>query len=383
MNENLILSMAKPYVENSAITYEQFNNIYDMLSLREQYAVSEILYRNGILLVDGEGLTEEETEERTEEETEEEEQIAEAADILETDGLLEDEPEEFQVLYDEGLFQDSHYAGEDENNLIINRNIKQSNEILCVLIQQGNKQAEQDLCLKNKKLVDKYVAAYQKRCGYRLDFDDLEQVGFMGLIKAAKKFEIQRSAFSTYAVWWIKQAISREITDNGYAIRLPAHMMEKIGKVTKMESLNMGLDRKDRIKKIAEDLSMTEESVEECLALRKNFMSYASLDTPIGDEEDTELGDLIPEEEVLSVEEIVMRSNLRDTLEEILSTLPYREQMVLRFRFGFEDGRARTLEEVGTEYMVSPERIRQIEVRALRKIRKPSRANKLKDFLEG
>lgn len=364
MNEDLILSMAQPYVENGSITYEQFDSIYDMLSLREQYTVSEILYRNGINLVDRE------------------EEIDGEAYILETDEQIEDDAEEFQVLYDEGLFQDRNYSNDDNYDLVINRNIKQSNEILCTLIQQGNKQAEQDLCVKHKRLVDKWVAAYQKRYGNRLDFDDLEQVGFIGLIKAAKKFEVQQgNAFSTYAVWWIKQTISREIMDNGYAIRIPVHMMEKISKVAKAESLYMSLNSKERMKKIAEELSMTEESVKECLILRKNYLSYASLDAPIGDEEDTELGDMIPEEDVLSVEEIVADRELRHTLENILSTLTYREQMVLRLRFGLDDCQARTLGEVGKEFNVTRERVRQIEAKALRKLRHPSRAKKVKDFL--
>lgn len=365
MNEDLILSMAQPYVENGSITYEQFDNIYDMLSRREQYKVSEILYRNGITLVDRE------------------DQIDGDEYILEAEEEIEDDAEEFQVLYDEGLFQDSDCSDDDNYDLVINRKIKQSNEILCILIQQGNKQAEQDLCVKNKRLVDKLVISYQKRYGNRLDFDDLEQVGFLGLIKAAKKFEVQQgNAFSTYAVWWIKQAISREIMDNGYAIRIPVHMMEKISKVAKVESLYMSLNSKERTTKIAEELSMTEESVRECLILRKNYLSYASLDAPIGDEEDTELVDMIPEEDVSSVEDIVTDRELRRTLEELLSTLTYREQLVLRLRFGLDDYQARTLGEVGEEFNVTRERIRQIQAKALRKLRHPSRAKRVKDFLD-
>lgn len=356
--------MAQPYVENSSITYEQFDRIYDMLSLKEQYRVAEILYKNGINLLD------------------KGEQSDGDAYILETDEEIEDDVEDFQVLYDEGLFQDNNYLDSDKNDIVINRNIKQSNEILCILIQEGNKQAEQDLCVKNKKLVDKCVIAYQKRYGNRLDFGDLEQVGFMGLIKAAKKFNVQQgNAFSTYAVWWIKQTISREIMDNGYAIRIPVHMMEKISKVAKVESLYMGLNIKERIKKISEDLSMTEETVKECLILRKNYLSYASLDTPIGDEEDMELGDMISEEGALSVEDIVIDRVLRYTIEDIISTLTEREQKILRLRFGLDDWRARTLEEVGAQFNVTRERVRQIEAKALRKLRHPSRANKIKDFL--
>lgn len=365
MNEDLILSMAQPSVKDGSITYEQFENIYDMLSLREQYTVLEILYRKGITLVD------------------ENEQIDEDTYILETDEVLdEDDIEEVPVLYDEGLFKDSHYLEDDEENPVVNRNIRQSNEILCTLIQQGNKQAAQDLCVKNKKLVDKYVVAYQKRYGNRLDFEDLEQVGFIGLIKAARKFEIhQGNAFSTYAVWWIKQAISREIMDNGYAIRIPVHKMERINKVTKVESLYIGLSIEERIKKISEVLYMSEEVVREYLILRNSFLSYASLNAPIGDEEDMELGEIIPEEDTLSVEDIVIDRELRRTLEVVMSTLTQREQKVLRLRFGLDDGRSRTLEEVGKQFNVTRERIRQIEAKALRKLRHPSRARKVKDYL--
>lgn len=366
MNEDLILSMVQPYVKDGSITYEQFDNIYDMLSLKEQYTVTDIFYRNGINLVD------------------EDEQIDEDTYILETDeDLDEGNAGEFQVLYDDGLFKDSYYSEDDENNLVINRNIKQSNEILCTLIQQGNKQAIQDLCVKNKRLVDKWVVAYQKRYGNRLDFEDLEQVGFMGMIKAAKKFEIhQGAAFSTYAVWWIKQAISREIMDNGYAIRIPVHMMERINKVARVEGMYIGLSIEERIEKISEELSIPKEAVRECLILRKNYLSYASLNAPIGDEEDTELGEMIPEVDIQSVEEIVADREMRRALEVVVSTLTQREQKVLRLRFGLDDGRARTLEEVGKQFNVTRERIRQIEAKALRKLRHPSRARKIKDYLD-
>ena len=360
MNEDLILSMARPYVKDASITYEQFESIYDMLSLKEQYTVTEILYRNGINLVDKDAY------------------------ILEMDEELDkDDIEEFQVLYDEGIFKDSHYWEDDEENLVVKRNIKQSNEILCTLVQQGNKQAIQDLCAKNKGLVDKCVVAYRKTYGNRLDFEDMEQVGFMGLIKAARRFEIhQGNAFSTYAVWWIKQAISREIMDNGFAIRIPVHMMERISKVTRVEELYIGLNIEERIKKISEELSIPEEAVRECLILRKNYLSYASLNVHIGNEEDTELVEMIPEEGILLVEDIVTGRDLRRALEDVMSTLTQKEQKILRLRFGLDDGRARTLEEVGKQFNVTRERIRQIEAKALRKLRHPSRARKIKDYLD-
>lgn len=365
MKEDLILSMVQPYVKDGSITYEQFDVIYDMLSLKEQYAVSEILYKNGIYLVD------------------EEEQIDEEAYIIEKDEELDgDYKEEIPILYDEELFKDSHYLDDDKENLVVSKDIKQSNEILCTLIQQGNRQAVQDLCVKNKRLVDKYVVAYQKKYGNRLDFEDLEQVGFMGLIKAANKFELhQGNVFSTYAVFWIKQAISREIMDNGYAIRIPVHMMERINKVVRVENRYIDLSIEERIKKVSEGLAMSEEAVRECLILRKNYLSYASLNAPVGDQEDTELGEMILEASVLSVEDTVIDRELRCALEDVMSTLTQKEQKILRLRFGMDDGHAKTLEEVGKQFNVTRERIRQIEAKALRKLRHPSRVEKIKDYL--
>ena len=220
MNEHLILSMAEPYVKDGSITYDQFENIYSMLSLREKYDVTEILYKNGIDLIG-------------EEEQADKDSFILDADI-EDDEIEEDSTEtgdEFSILYDTGLFKDSNFNPELPETLVVNRNVKQSNEILCTLIKQGNMQATQDLCVKNQRLVAKYAAAYSKKFKHHLDFEDLEQVGFLGLIKAAQKFDIKLGySFSTYAVWWIKHAISREIMDNGFAIRIPVHMMERINK---------------------------------------------------------------------------------------------------------------------------------------------------------
>lgn len=166
MNEDIILSMVSPYVKDGAITYDQFNGLFSILSIKEQYSVVEVLYKSGINLID--------------------EQIDEESFILETDeDTVSDE--EFQILYDESIFKDK---GISEEIIVTHKVVNQSNENLCVLIQQGNRQAVQDLCIKNKRLVDKYVMAYQKRFGNRLDFDDLEQVGFIGLIKAANRFNI-------------------------------------------------------------------------------------------------------------------------------------------------------------------------------------------------
>ena len=204
MDEELILRMASPYIKDNTLLYYEFDNIYSMLSRKEQYKTSDILEKNGIKLVDTESIS----------------------DFDQDEDFEVDEDFEFEILYDEEIFKDN-----ESSEYVSVNNVRQENEILCHLIQEGNKQAIQDLCVKNRKLVDKYVIKFQKSHPNRLDFEDLEQVGFIGLIKAAKKFDLKKDvAFSTYAVWWIRQSISREIMDNGYPIRIPVHMMEKLPK---------------------------------------------------------------------------------------------------------------------------------------------------------
>lgn len=357
MNEEIILSMVSPYVKDGSITYDQFDRLFSILSIKEQYMVVDLLYAKGINLVD--------------------KQVNEDEFVLE---VYNDENEEFEILYDESVFKDQGVSNEI---ICTNTVVKQSNENLCVLIQQGNRQAVQDLCVKNKRLVDKYVLKYQKRYGNRLDFEDLEQVGFIGLIKAAQKFDtVQGTAFSTYAVFWIKQSISREIMDNGYAIRIPVHMMERINKVIAIDNQlgSNGLNIKERIAGISNEMGLSEEEVRECLILKKNYLIYASLDSPVGEEEESVLGEMLPDSETFSVEELAEANILKELLKTCLDTLKEREQKVIRLRFGLDDGHARTLEEIGKEFGVTRERIRQIEAKALRKLGHPSRSRRLKDF---
>ena len=267
----------------------------------------------------------------------------------------------------------------------VNHNIKQSNEILCSLIQEGNRQAVQDLCIKNKRLVDKYVIAYTKRYGNQLDFEDLEQVGFLGLIKAAKRFSIkQGTAFSTYAVFWIKQSISREIMNNGYVIRIPVHMMERINKVVVIDNrlAGAGINFHDRITQIADELLLSEDNVRECLTLKKNYLTYTSLDMPIGEDEGSELGEFIPNENAESIEDIIIKMALRDELGEIMKILTYREREVIELRYGWNDEKNRTLEEIGEQFGVTRERIRQIEAKAIRKLMNSYKARSIREFLE-
>lgn len=372
MNEEIILSMARPYVKDGSITYVEFEALYNMLSIREQYSVTNILYKNGIEIVDDSNIYGDE--------------------LFDIDNIEYDDAEkdfysnEFEIAYDESLFKDEGVSEAEVANLRVNYNVKQSNEILCSLIQSGNRQACQDLCVKNKRLVDKYVVTYQKKYGHKLDFEDLEQVGYIGLIKAARKFNVdQGTSFTTYAVHWIKQMISREIMDNGYTIRIPVHMMERINKVIAMDQkyINDGIETFDRIAKIANDLSLNIDAIRECIIFKSNYLSSTSLNLPVGVEEETELGELIPELDVPSVEEIVTEKALRESIKKVLNDLSDKEKKILTLRFGLEDGVSRTLEDVGRNYGVTRERIRQIEAKALRKLKQPTRAKLLIDYYYG
>lgn len=361
LRNDIILQMIKPYVRNKSITYDDFDKLFNFLSINEQYEVENILCLNGIKLMDAN------------------------VEIADTNLNIRNEDysnEEFESLYEDLFFKDTGFS-KDDDILTISKDIKQSNEVLCGLIQQGNKQAAQDLCIKNKRLVDKYVVLYIKKYGNRLDFEDLEQVGYMGLMKAAKKFDIsQGNAFSTYAVFWIKQAISREIMDNGYAIRIPVHMMEKINKVIAIDSFfeSKGFCLIERIRLISNELNLTQDEVKQCIVLKNNFVKYASLNSLVGEGE-MELGELLPAEETVQTEEIVFKIILREQLKEVLGILTKREQKILILRFGLADNKERTLEEVGRQFNVTRERIRQIEEKALRKLRVSFHSKKLKDYL--
>ena len=358
MNEDIILRLVKPYVKDSAITYGEFNKLFSILSRKEQYTVCDILFNNGIDLVDS--------------------HPADDAIILDIDELSEDLfVDDLQIQYDESPFMDKISDNSDfERTVVLNTHVRQSNEILCGLIQQGNQQASQDLCSKNHRLVIKYAIAYEKRYANRLDLEDLEQAGFMGLIKAAQKFDLGLDvAFSTYAVYWIKQAIAREIMEHGYNIKIPVHMMERINKVVAIDNqlADENVQESERISYIADKLSISENNVREAISIKNNYLLCASLDAPIGEDQDSTLGDFIPMDEAFSAEQIVLDKALREELEIAIATLEPREQVIIKLRFGLYDDRPRTLEEIGAALGVTRERIRQIEERALRRLRNRSR----------
>ncbi len=346
--------------EKGMLTYHEIEDAFERVDITPEQIekVYEALEKLGIEIVADN--IEEEFEDIPFIETEEEEE--EEVDITIPEGISIDDPVR---MYLKEIGKVPLLSSDDEIEL-------------AKRMELGDEEAKKRLAEANLRLV---VSIAKRYVGRGMLFLDLIQEGNLGLIKAVEKFDFRKGfKFSTYATWWIRQAITRAIADQARTIRIPVHMVETINKLIRVSrQLLQELGRDPTPEEIAKEMGMSEDKVRDIMKISQEPVS---LETPIGEEEDSHLGDFIPDEDAPAPAESAAFTLLKEQLIDVLDTLTPREEKVLRLRFGLDDGRARTLEEVGREFNVTRERIRQIEAKALRKLRHPSRSKKLKDFLD-
>ena len=359
---NQLLELAKK--EKNVLMQDEINNYFKDMDLTPDKieGIFEYLEKNGIEILK---ITEENDVDDDiilEIESDEEEEDLENIDLTVPDGISIEDPVR---MYLKEIGKVPLLSAEEEVDL-------------AKRMELGDEEAKKRLAEANLRLV---VSIAKRYVGRGMLFLDLIQEGNLGLIKAVEKFDYTKGyKFSTYATWWIRQAITRAIADQARTIRIPVHMVETINKLIRVQrQLLQELGREPHPEEIAEEMKLPVERVRE---IQKISQEPVSLETPIGEEEDSHLGDFIQDENVPVPADAAAFTLLKEQLTEVLNTLTEREQKVLRLRFGLDDGRARTLEEVGTEFDVTRERIRQIEAKALRKLRHPSRSRKLKDYLD-
>ncbi len=351
--KNAIKDLLEKGKKKGMLTYKEITDALEEIELEpaQMDAIYENIESIGIEIV---GNMEEELEAIKEEETE--------IDLTIPEGIALDDPVR---MYLKEIGKVPLLSAEEEHEL-------------AQKMSEGDEEAKKMLSEANLRLV---VSIAKRYVGRGMLFLDLIQEGNLGLIKAVEKFDYQKGyKFSTYATWWIRQAITRAIADQARTIRIPVHMVETINKLIRISrQLLQELGRDPYPEEIAKEMNLSIDKVRE---IQKIAQEPVSLETPIGEEEDSHLGDFIPDDDAPAPAEAASFSLLKEQLTTVLSTLTPREEKVLRLRFGLDDGRARTLEEVGKEFEVTRERIRQIEAKALRKLRHPSRSKKLKDYLD-
>lgn len=354
-NENVILNMVAPYTADNTLTFDAFDKLFSMLSGDEQDMVTDVLAAHGIALVDAD------------------------------DDMTMAFATEFTV-------DGSVFGGNDPRVYtgVMKNGNGRMNELLAKSAQEGNSDALDQLFRDNKRLIWDIVRKYNGMYSGCLAEEDLFQAGADGMMTAVVRFNYHLGyKFTTYATNWIRQRIIREIENYGYTIRIPVHKQQQIRRVMKIynELYYKGMCTVDRIPAVVKALTemghpMTEDQVIECVQLREHVMGCTSLDMPIQEDGDALLGDFIPADRKDNPENLLEQICLKDDINKTLKTLTPREEKVIRLRYGLDDGCARTLEEVGKAFNVTRERIRQIEAKALRKLRHPSRSRMLKDYLE-